>query len=74
MVNQESENKVQIDKNIPIPNKWPLDEMQVGDSFAVPSTVKRTTITVYVMRYGKKHNKKFSIRKFLGSLRCWRIK
>ncbi len=65
---------VKIEKNVPIPQKWPLEDMNVGDSFEVPDTVKRTTVTVYAARYGKKTGKKFTIRKTQdGKLRCWRI-
>jgi hypothetical protein len=64
---------VKIEKDVPIPRKWPLDNMQVNDSFEVPEDVNRSTITVYATRYGKKTGKKFTIRKINGKLRCWRI-
>lgn len=66
--------KAKIDSNIPLPSKWPFPNMKVGDSFAVPDDVKRQTIAVAAMRYGKKNNMKFTVRKGLDKhLRCWRI-
>lgn len=66
--------KIKIDSNIPVPRKWPLDDMKVGDSFKVPESVKRTAIAVYVSRYNKANDKKFVVRKTAeGELRCWRI-
>lgn len=66
--------KAKIDSNIPLPSKWPFPDMKVGDSFAVSEKVKRQTIAVAAMRYGKKNGMKFTVRKSLdGNLRCWRI-
>ena len=54
---------MKIDKNIPLPARWPFKQMEVGDSFALPPSVPRTTLSIAAMRYGKKHNVKFITRK-----------
>jgi hypothetical protein len=64
-----------VEKNIPLPLKFPFDKMEVGDSFAIPSEVKRATVAVYARRYGDKHGMKFITRQMPdGSIRCWRTK
>ena len=63
-----------IDKNVPLPKRYPFEGMQVGDSFAVPPEVKRATVNVAAMRYGRKHGVKFTVRLTADrTLRCWRI-
>jgi hypothetical protein len=63
-----------IDKNIPIPVKYPFANMQVGDSFAVQPDVKRQAIAVAAHRYGLKHGMKFTVRLTTDrTLRCWRV-
>lgn len=65
---------MKIDKNVPLPSKWPFKDMQVGDSFAVPEGVGRTTVSIAAMRYGRKHKMKFTVRIVADrTLRCWRI-
>ena len=67
--------KLPIDKNVPLPMRFPFDGMQVGDSFAVPPDVSRPAINVAAMRYGRKHGVKFTVRLMPDrSLRCWRTK
>ena len=65
--------EIKIDKGIPMPSltRYPFDEMEVGDSFLVPSD-NRTSVSTLVSR---NHNgKKFSLRKMTdGTYRCWRI-
>ena len=66
--------KLPIDKNVPLPARFPFEHMQVGDSFAVPPDVERPSVTVAAMRYGRKHNMKFTVRLTPDrTLRCWRI-
>ena len=66
-------NQLPIDKAIPIPNRFPFDKMEVGDSFAIPADVPRTTVNVAARRYGDKHNMKFITRQMPdGTIRCWR--
>lgn len=63
-----------IDKNVPLPRRFPFDGMQIGDSFAVPLDVSRPAINVAAMRYGRKHGVKFTVRLMPDrSLRCWRV-
>jgi hypothetical protein len=65
---------VKIDKQFPIPVKYPFAGMQVGDSFAVPPDVKRPAVTVAAMRYGRKHGMRFTVRQVADkTFRCWRI-
>jgi hypothetical protein len=65
---------VKVDKNIPIPVKFPFAGMQVGDSFAVPPDVKRPAVTVAAMRFGRRHGVKFTVRQVADkTYRCWRI-
>jgi hypothetical protein len=60
-----------IDKGVPIPNRFPFDQMEVGDSFVI--TTKRHTASVAARRYGDKHNMKFITRQMPdGTIRCWR--
>jgi hypothetical protein len=62
-----------IDKGVPIPNRFPFAQMQVGDSFVMPTTVSRSILSVYARRYGDKHNMKFTTRQMPdGAIRCWR--
>lgn len=67
---------MKVDKHVPIPTKFPFAKMKVGDSFAVPSNVKRPAVTVAAMRYGRKHDMKFTVRQTDAkgaAFRCWRI-
>ncbi len=63
-----------IDKNIPLSatDKYPFSEMEVGDSFAV-SIDDEGKVRSASQNHGRKHGKKFSIRKFENAYRCWRI-
>ena len=66
---------MKVEKHIPIPMKYPFDQMELGDSFLIPQTVKRQTVSIAALRYGNKHGMKFTTRKMSdGSYRCWRIK
>ena len=63
-----------IDKQFPIPIKYPFAKMKIGDSFAVPPDVKRPAVTVAAMRYGRKHGMRFTVRQVADkTFRCWRI-
>lgn len=72
-----SVNTATIDKGVPLPprrasaRKWPLDLLEVGDSFAVPSADipnVRSAIT-----WEQKKGKKFTLRTLPTETRCWRI-
>jgi hypothetical protein len=66
--------QIKIESGVPIRNKYPFGEMKVNDSFAVPPTIKRTTINVAAKRFGDKHGMKFTVRMVDDrSYRCWRI-
>ena len=66
-------NPLPIDKAIPLPSRFPFEQMEVGDSFAIPPDVQRTTASVAAARYGSKHGMKFITRKMPdGTIRCWR--
>jgi len=71
---RQTEGETKIEKKIPLPRKYPFDEMEVGDSFELPTNWKRTTVAVAALRYGKVTGTKFSIRKTPEGFRCWRIK
>ena len=63
-----------IDKNVPIPKRFPFELMEVGDSFALPAGVKRPAASVAAMRYGRKHGMRFTVRQMPDkSFRCWRV-
>lgn len=63
-----------IDKGIPVPRKYPFDQMEVGDSFAVPPDTHRTTVSIAALRYGRKHGMRFVTRTMPDrTLRCWRV-
>jgi hypothetical protein len=74
--------KYKISSDFPIPpptskghkRRYPLDKMEVGDSFLVPKAEERT-IRNAVYLWASRHNKKFTIRTLdNGTIRCWRIK
>lgn len=72
-------NEIKIEKGIPFPtkstngwSKYPFDKMEIGESFRLTNpTVIRTAIAVYYKR--TKTIKRFTVRKYLTSYRCWRI-
>lgn len=65
---------IRIDKDVPIPGTYPFEQMKVGDSFAVPASVRRETVSVSAKRYGDKHKAKFTVRQVApGVFRCWRV-
>lgn len=64
---------MKIEKNIPLPSKYPFAYMEIGDSFAVPPHIKRAAVTANAMRYGKTHGMQFTVRLMPDrTLRCWR--
>jgi len=73
-----------IDKNVPIPigpkaiRRYPLREMEIGDSFFVPDedmprgkNVIHSAISVYAAR--SKDGWKFKSRSVDGGVRVWRV-
>lgn len=64
---------MQIEKNIPVPRRFPFDKMEVGDSFAIPPDTRRETVAVAALRYGRKHDMEFVVRMVPDrTYRCWR--
>lgn len=64
-----------IQKGIPFPTSrvYPFPKMNVGDSFVV-GRIEYKRLSFQASTYGKKHNKKFSIRSILDGVRCWRVR
>jgi len=75
----------ELEKGVPVPKgrrgaKYPIPEMEVGDSFFIPTKDRaesarfRNSING-VCRYAKVgSSKEFTLRAVEGGLRCWRIK
>lgn len=68
-----------IEKNVPLtPSrgrlaKYPFREMEVGDSFHIPSPVFPRLVNSAAYNFGKKRGWKFAFRKQNdGTYRCWR--
>lgn len=68
-----------IEKGVEIPKrsgdatrKYPFPQMEVGDSFAVPSG-RHLAVSTAATNYGNKYQMKFSVRAVDGGHRCWRI-
>lgn len=58
----------------PRKRNYPLEEMDVGDAFFIPSTEKRAQLATYFWQAGRKLNRKFSVRKTTmaeGPNRVW---
>jgi hypothetical protein len=64
---------MKIEKNIPLPIKYPFAQMEVGDSFLLPEGMKRNAASVAAMRYGNPLGRRFTIRKTPEGFRCWRV-
>lgn len=68
-----------IERTVPVPvtrrnSRYPLGKMKVGDSFAVPGE----HIQLLRMAISKSHRRtpergRFTVRKFDGAYRCWRV-
>ena len=63
-----------IESNIPFreSTKYPLDQMQVGDSFFVPNR-KISSISSRVTSLARRRNITLSCRTVDGGMRVWRI-
>jgi hypothetical protein len=67
--------EMKIEKGIPMPHAYPFAQMEVGDSFVLPTNIKRVTAWIAAKRYADKHNVEFATRTTEdGSIRLWRIK
>jgi hypothetical protein len=67
---------IKIDDNVPMPmtwkNKYPLMEMEVGQSFVVPAETKIPAFR-RVASFHRSDGRRFSVRKTPDGYRCWRI-
>jgi hypothetical protein len=66
-----------IEKGVPLPGRgrspiYPFEQMEVGDSFAVPED-KRHVVGPAAAWFGKRHGRKYSVRKTTGGFRVWRV-
>ena len=57
---------------LPLKNSYPFGEMAVDDSFFIEVS-QFARLTSAACWYGKRHSKKFSVRKEGDGYRCWRI-
>jgi len=67
---------IKIEKNVRMPrrlNKYPLSEMNVGDSFLVEEGCE-LSLRQKIFHFSKKTGKKFSVLKTPDGKRCWRTK
>ena len=65
---------MKVDKGIPMPGRYPFDEMEIGDSFLLPPNTKLISAQVAALRFRKKTGKYFSFRKMPDGIRVWRVK
>lgn len=75
-----------IEKNIELPErykkahkKYPLEEMDVTDSFFIPykdehQRTVQSRVSASITKYAKETNTKFTIRSLEEGIRVWRIK
>lgn len=68
--------KIEINKDVPMPtsglsygSKYPLHEMEIGDSFYLADISKRSSVSAMVCKIKAK---KFVTRKEGIGFRCWR--
>ncbi len=74
--------EIKIDKDIPFrpairgkrDSKYPWMEMEIGDSFLFPASLKKSTACNNASFASKSHGKKFVVRKTPEGYRCWRVK
>jgi hypothetical protein len=61
-----------IESNVPMPNKYPFEDMNVGDSFYVQGDKKAiTNVRVSANAYKKKTGCKFLTKTDLTGVRIW---
>ena len=74
---------MEVERGVPFPNtsmrvskyRFPLGEMDVGDSFFVEATAATflNSARSLISRYGKTYCRKFATRVVDGGFRVWRI-
>lgn len=64
---------IKIDKNVPLPEacKYPVAQLEVGDSFWVERN-KRNSVMAVAQKIGRRTNKRFISRKDGEGFRFWR--
>lgn len=74
---KKAEEQIKIESDIPYPKrlslaeKYPFGKMKVNDSFY--TELSRKLIAGAASRYGRRNNKRFSIRSEGSGCRVWRI-
>lgn len=70
----------EIEKDVPLgrstgarERKYPLDIMEVGDSFALPVEARQKVVSA-ASYFGARNRRKFSIKRHGDGYRCWRVK
>ncbi len=70
---------IKIERGIPVPlnsvkrsSKYPLREMEVGDSFSIPKD-QRLQLSSYMTSAGRDMNAKFISRQDGNIVRVWRV-
>lgn len=64
-----------VEKGIPVAagkGKYPFREMEVGDSFALPSGAA-SRVRIAAAHWGKVNSQKFTVKGDGDAHRCWRI-
>lgn len=60
---------ITIEKDVPLPAKYPFAAMEVGDSF----TTNNHTAVAAASSYGRRNGMKFASRKNGSGYRIWRV-
>lgn len=69
-------NEIKIEKGIPVPeyrktNKYPIRDMEVGDSILIPLAYQKTSLLVST--HGRRYQKTFICRLEGQGTRIWRV-
>lgn len=64
---------MQIEKNVPLPTKYPWEDLEVGDSVLIDEERVYNNARYSAYYHGKKTNKKFICRKEGTGGRVWRV-
>lgn len=72
--------EVKIEKGIPLKKyggsifrKYPFNEMDPGDSFALGDGMDVTKVRYAAAAYGDRYQRKYAVRKTENGYRCWRV-
>lgn len=74
---------MQIEKNIPLPPRaydkagrnarYPFPDMEIGDSFILKLSAKRSVISCLMIYHSRKRGTKYASRRLPEGLRVWRV-